>query len=89
MGEEDRWVTVRPPGSTTAIAIQSAKGGEIRQGQGNTGITFIAKDLDKTYQELSAKGVTFDTPPEQMPWGAKASWLNDPDGNSFFITDSE
>jgi hypothetical protein len=38
---------------------------------------------------LSGRGVTFDGPPEQMPWGAKATWLNDPDGNSFFVTDTE
>lgn len=89
MGDSDRWVTVRPLGSVAAVAIQPVRnrphaGGG---GQGNSGITFISTDLDKTYQELSAKGVKFDGPPEAMPWGAKATFFSDPDGNSFFITD--
>jgi catechol 2,3-dioxygenase-like lactoylglutathione lyase family enzyme len=89
MGSEtDRWVTVRPKGSATALAlIQTTE--LLPPGQGNSGITFIAKDLDTTYAELSGRGVSFDGPPEAMPWGAKAAWITDPDGNSFFVTDTE
>jgi catechol 2,3-dioxygenase-like lactoylglutathione lyase family enzyme len=81
-----RWVTVRPQGSTTMIALNKSSEAP-RPEQGNSGISFIAKDLDQTYQELTAKGVAFDSPPETMPWGAQAAWFSDPDGNSFFITD--
>ena len=82
-----RWVTVRPTGSTTAIALNKSSEAP-RPEQGNSGITFIAKDLDQTYEELSRRGVSFDSPPQTMPWGGKAAWFSDPDGNSFFITDA-
>ena len=86
-GDPDyRWVTVRPQGSTTMIALNKSAEAT-RPEQGNSGITFIAKDLEQTHKELAAKGVAFDSPPETMAWGAKAAWFSDPDGNSFFITD--
>lgn len=84
--EDYRWVTVRPKGSTTAIALNRSTEAPSAE-QGGSGLSFIAKDLDKTYQELSAQGVAFDSPPREMPWGAKGAWFSDPDGNSFFITD--
>lgn len=83
-----RWVTVQPKGSTTALALNKSAEGPSQE-QGGSGISFIAKDMDKTYQELSGRGVKFDGPPQTMPWGGKATWFSDPDGNSFFITDSE
>ncbi len=89
MGESDRWVTVRPPGSVTALAIQPGRNRPQPGDQHNSGITFVTKDVDQTYEALAAKGVTFDGPPETMPWGDKATWFKDPDGNSFFFTASE
>lgn len=83
-----RWVTVRPQGSTTLIALNKSTAAPSPE-QGNTGISFIAKDLDQTYQELSGRGVKFDSPPETMPWGSKATWFSDPDGNSFFVIDTQ
>jgi catechol 2,3-dioxygenase-like lactoylglutathione lyase family enzyme len=87
MGEGERWVTVRPPGSVAALALQPARP-QPPAGQFNSGITWIARDLDATYQALAAKGVSFDGPPQTMPWGAKATWFTDPDGNNYFITDT-
>ena len=88
MGESDRWVTVRPVGSVAALAIRPMGDapGPRSKDQGNSGISFVSKDLDKTYQELSAKGVAFDGAPQPMPWGGTATFFRDPDGNSFFIT---
>lgn len=45
----------------------------------------MVTDVDATYADLVAKGVTFTKPIEAMPWGAKATWLEDPDGNTFFF----
>jgi catechol 2,3-dioxygenase-like lactoylglutathione lyase family enzyme len=45
-------------------------------------IVIQVKDLDKTFESLSAKGVDFINKPREMPgWGIKAVHLRDPDGN--------
>jgi catechol 2,3-dioxygenase-like lactoylglutathione lyase family enzyme len=89
-GEGSRWIEVAPPGATTALALlrpqdMGQPGGT--QG-GHTGISLIADSVERTYAELSAKGVNFTAPPAQMPWGAIATWFTDPDGNSFFLTEA-
>jgi catechol 2,3-dioxygenase-like lactoylglutathione lyase family enzyme len=84
MGENMRWLTVVPPGAATQIVLaHTSWGGEVKGG--NTGISLVAPDIDATYATLLACGVTFKQPVEQMPWGAKATWFSDPDGNEFFV----
>ena len=82
-GEGMRFVTVAPEGALTELTLELDDGTDKPKG----GITFIADDLDATYAELSAKGVSFSAPVETMPWGAKATWLVDPCGNTFFFTE--
>ena len=43
------------------------------------------RDVERTYEQLSAKGVTFRGPPEKQPWGTFAIF-EDPDGNSFVLS---
>lgn len=38
-------------------------------------------DVDKSYQELIARGATPIHPPADMPWGQRAAFFADPDGN--------
>ena len=40
--------------------------------------------LQKDYEELVARGVEFDKPPRQRPWGAEAV-SHDPDGNQLVL----
>ena len=51
---------------------------------GNSHISFIADDLQAAYEELSAKGVHFKSPPVKIDVGASAGawavYLVDPDG---------
>lgn len=49
---------------------------------GSAGIEIVIRvdDVDVAYQRLRGLGVTFDTPPEDQPWGARHAWLHDPDG---------
>jgi catechol 2,3-dioxygenase-like lactoylglutathione lyase family enzyme len=47
-------------------------------------IAFSADDVQKTYEELSARGVEFTQPPKQESWGW-SSMFKDPDGNVFLI----
>jgi len=89
MGPDTRWLTVVPPGATTqlVLALPSWYGNERtpREPGGVTGIALIAPDIDATYATLIERGVTFKQPVEAMPWGAKATWFSDPDGNEFFL----
>lgn len=84
-GEGFRFVTVAPKGATTQLVLELDDGTPKPKG----GITFIADDVQATYDELVARGVQFSAPVESMPWGAKATWLVDPDGNTFFFTEGE
>lgn len=84
-----RWLTVVPPGATTELVLSlpswtSASDAAPKPG-GHTGISVVAPDIDDTYATLTARGVTFKGPVETMPWGAKATWFSDPDGNEFFL----
>lgn len=38
-------------------------------------------DVDTSYSELITKGATAVTPPADMPWGQRAAFFADPDGN--------
>ncbi len=42
---------------------------------------FEVSNLDEFCKELQSKGVKFDQPPEDMPWGWRHAYLRDPDGH--------
>lgn len=50
-----------------------------------TGIVFFADNIQDTYKELVERGVKFDAPPSQQPWGGWETWFVDPDGNRFHL----
>jgi catechol 2,3-dioxygenase-like lactoylglutathione lyase family enzyme len=79
--KEGHWVTVAPTGSEVVLHLCETKPLE----QGNTGIAFHVDDLDKAYQELTAKGVEFTAKPTKEEWGSYAMF-KDPDGNVFWLT---
>ncbi|MEC8821937.1 MAG: VOC family protein, partial [Pseudomonadota bacterium] len=37
------------------------------------------------YQALITKGVTFEMPPTEQPWGGILALFKDPDGNIFYL----
>ncbi len=43
-------------------------------------IHFEVDDVDKTYQNLKEKGVTFKSAPQNMPWGNRLAAFRDPEG---------
>jgi len=42
-------------------------------------------NVQKTYEELKARGVEFEVPPQERPWGTFAI-MKDPDGNQFVLS---
>lgn len=93
-----RWLTVAPPGDEEVSIVLMAIPGqpvlddvtaeEIRRlmGKGFAGTVFlVTEDCQKSYEELSARGVEFTETPEDRPYGVD-SGFRDPSGNSFRLT---
>lgn len=46
---------------------------------------FMVKDVDRAYETLSAKGVMFEGPPADMPWGHRVVRTADPEGRTVML----
>jgi predicted enzyme related to lactoylglutathione lyase len=86
MGPGQRWIEVRLPKGESGIALFTPPGHEDRIG-GFTGISLECDDVQKTYDELVAKGVEFAKPPKTEPWGVSAI-MKDSEGNQFVLSSS-
>ena len=92
MGPDMRFLTVSPTSDGTQLVLGHPDwfpGTTGRGPGGETGISLITNDIDATYKELTAKGVRFKGEPETMPWGDKAAWFFDQDGNEFFLNEEK
>jgi len=46
---------------------------------------FMVRDVDRAYTDLSAKGVQFEGPPADMPWGHRVISTIDPEGRRVML----
>ena len=46
---------------------------------------FLVKDINEAYRKLMARGVSFEAPPEMMPWGHRVVRTRDPEGRAIWI----
>lgn len=44
-------------------------------------VDFLVDDVDKAYQMLKERGVSFNKKPHDTPWGGRIAQFADPDGN--------
>ena len=51
----------------------------------HTGVVFVIDDIDSAYADLSGKGVEFEMPPTEQPWGGTLALFKDPDGNVYYL----
>jgi lactoylglutathione lyase len=80
-----RWIQVAPKGAATSIVLAHGFGGWSAEKVGQfTGIGLEANDIEATYRELSARGVTFTETPNKQPWGMQAQFV-DQDGNGYVL----
>jgi predicted enzyme related to lactoylglutathione lyase len=86
MGPGQRWIELRLPKGETGIALFTPPGHEDRIGS-FTGVSLECDDVQKTYEELTAKGVEFAKPPKKESWGVSAI-LKDSEGNQFVLSTS-
>ena len=84
-GEGQRWIQVVPKGTATSITLVTWF--ETMPAGSTKGIVLECGDLDGTYQELAARGVRFDGPVQEAPWGCFATF-EDPDGNGWVLQTS-
>ena len=77
-----RWVQVTPKGGTTSLTLvtwfETMPPGSLQE------LVLGSADLEKDCEELVARGVEFDRPLQQQPWGKEAV-VRDPDGNKLVL----
>jgi catechol 2,3-dioxygenase-like lactoylglutathione lyase family enzyme len=90
-----RWLTVSPVGQPDSKIVLMAIPGEpvfepdtaeqlrTLMGKGAVSAIFLtATDVHAEYEEMKARGVPFDAPPTEQPWGIDCAF-RDPFGNNF------
>ena len=76
------WIELQIPGAETMIVLHKEPG----HVPGDTpGLSFVADNVQTTYDELKAKGVEFLQPPKKEHWGEHAIF-KDSEGNSVIFT---
>ena len=80
LNDEVRFVQLTPPGSACSIVIGT---GIIPTPPGSSqGLLLVVEDADAARAELVGRGVEV-TEAEDMAWGARHAYFQDPDGNSW------
>ena len=85
-GDDQRWIELKVPGASTRVVLFTPEPHRPWIG-GFSNITFACDDVQRTYEEMSARGVEFATPPTRQPWGTYALF-RDPDGTTFCLSES-
>ena len=80
LGEDVRFVQLTPPGSACSIVIGN---GITDAAPGSAqGMLLVVSDIDAARAELVQRGLEISAV-EDMEWGARHAFFNDPDGNSW------
>ena len=89
--EFGRWVAIAPPdGSTILALIAPRRGAENYRLIGRpTNVSFIAEDINATYELWRGRGVKFLQPPQPQLWGGTFATFEDIDGNVFELLGSD
>jgi predicted enzyme related to lactoylglutathione lyase len=82
--EKQRWIELRIGGSETRLVLFTPDGHEDRIGGFFNG-ALSCDNVERTYDELKARGVEFTGPPKKEPWGTFAMF-KDVDGNQFVLS---
>jgi catechol 2,3-dioxygenase-like lactoylglutathione lyase family enzyme len=80
--DKQRWIELRIDGSDTRFVLFTMD--ESRIGSFFSG-ALACDNVEKTYHELSNRGVKFAGPPKQEEWGSFVVF-EDPDGNKFMLS---
>jgi lactoylglutathione lyase len=84
MGPEARWIEVAPKGGEATLVLFTPPGLESRIGT-FANVVLECDDAERTYAELSARGVEFKEKPTKQPWGTIQAIFVDQDGNTLVL----
>jgi catechol 2,3-dioxygenase-like lactoylglutathione lyase family enzyme len=91
-GEDQRWVEVATPDGRMRLVLSTRlpgwSMGETPDGMPTSNVFFYSDDIESTYQQLSARGVKFPTPPVKMHFGWW-SVFEDDEGTRYALNNSE
>jgi predicted enzyme related to lactoylglutathione lyase len=82
--DKQRWIELSIPGAETGVVLFTPDGHEDRIGT-YVNTSWEVDNLDRTYEELTAKGVEFRSPPQKQPWGHFAV-MKDSEGNQIVLS---
>jgi predicted enzyme related to lactoylglutathione lyase len=82
--DKQRWIEMKIGGAQTKVVLFTPEGHEARVGS-FASLSFNCDDVQKTYDELAARGVEFAGPPRKEPWGVMAIF-KDSEGNQFVMS---
>jgi len=82
--DRQRWIELKIPGAQTRIVLFTPEGHEGRVG-GFMNLSLACADIERTYEELKARGVEFAGPPRKEPWGTMLM-MKDSEGNQFVVS---
>jgi lactoylglutathione lyase len=72
-GEEGRWIAVASPDGRMRLVLSPKMPGwepvKMPDGMPSSNVMFYSDDVQRTYEELTAKGVVFPTAPSKMHFG--------------------
>ncbi|GLW08450.1 glyoxalase [Microtetraspora sp. NBRC 13810] len=84
MGEDARWIEVRSTDSSIHLVLFAPVFEESKIGR-LSNMIFVCDDIQRTFEELSGRGVEFVDKPSQQPWGWWASF-RDNEGNLYGLS---
>lgn len=85
---DERWLEVTPPDRSVILTLSPRSPDEprreVRDQLPHSDVFFNCDDINQTYQELTARGVRFPTPPERQQFGWW-SLFEDNDGTRYAL----
>ena len=81
-GEGMRWLELKIGGAETKVVLFGAPG---KEPGGFSNVIWQSSDVQKTYEELKARGVEFTQEPKSESWWTSASF-KDSEGNVFLLS---
>ena len=83
--DQQRWIELKIPGADTKVVL-FIMGPEWEGMIGKSmNLSFATDNVARTYEELVAKGVEFEGPPQRQPWGEFAVF-KDSEGSRFILS---
>ena len=73
-----RYARLECPDGDSTLSIQEAEDAQVTN---NIVLYFECDDLDRTFEDLKSKAMSFDEDPTDRPWLWRQAYLKDPNGN--------